>query len=87
MARWIAGEPSWYTSGAASYLQVIDVGEWDNSVMVNLPGQSNDPRSPHYADQYRPWIEGQMLPMLFSRVAVEAAAVTQTTLLPAHPQP
>ena len=83
MARWIRGEPSWYASGGASYVQVIDVGEWDNSVMLNLPGQSNDPRSPHYADMYRPWIEQKMLPMLFSREAVDAAAVGKTTLRPA----
>ncbi len=87
MARWIRGEPSWYTSGGASYLQVIDVGEWDNSVMLNLPGQSNDPRSPHYGDHYRPWIEQKMLPMLFSREAVDAAAVAQTSLLPSGAEP
>ena len=83
MARWIAGEPSWYTSGGASYIQVIDVGEWNNSLMLNLPGQSNDPRSPHYADQYRPWIEGEMLPMLFSRAAVDQGTIGHTMLRPA----
>jgi len=83
MARWIRDAPSWYTSGGASYLQVIDVGEWDNSVMLNLPGQSNDPRSPHYRDHYRPWIDGEMLPMLFSPAAVDAGTITRTTLRPA----
>jgi penicillin amidase len=82
MARWIGDAPDWHTTGGASYLQVIDVGEWDNSVMLNLPGQSNDPRSPHRRDHYRPWIEGAMLPMLFSREAVDAGTIGRTTLNP-----
>jgi penicillin amidase len=50
--------------------------------MLNLPGQSNDPRSPHYRDQYAPWCAGRMLPMPFSRAAVDAAARRRTTLQP-----
>ena len=79
MARWLRG---WAVSGGASYLQVIDVGAWDNSLMVNFPGQSNDPRSPHYRDGYDPWIAGKMQPMLFSRTAVDAHVVSRTTLRP-----
>ncbi|MGK6354521.1 penicillin acylase family protein [Sphingomonas sp. DT-207] len=82
MARWLGSGPGWGVGGGASYLQVIDVGGWDNSLMLNLPGQSNDPRSPHYRDQYRPWIEGKMLPMLFSRPAVDTNAAARTTLRP-----
>ena len=82
MARWIRGAPSWNTSGGASYLQVIDVGAWDNSLMLNLPGNSNDPRSPHYRDQYAPWIRGEMQPMLFSRAAIDARATGRTILRP-----
>jgi penicillin amidase len=82
MARWIRGKGGWNVTGGASYLQVIDVGAWDNSLMLNLPGQSNDPRSPHHGDFYRPWIKGEMQPMLFSRAAVEAHAVGRTVLRP-----
>ena len=73
---------TWLTRSGASYLQVIDVGAWDNSLMLIFPGQSNDPRSPHYRDFYRPWIRGEMQPMLFSRSAVDAAAVRRTALIP-----
>ena len=45
MARWLRGAPSWQVAGGASYLQVIDVGAWDNSLVLNFPGQSNDPRA------------------------------------------
>lgn len=82
MARWLGGGPGWRTGGGASYVQVIDVGDWDKSVMLNLPGQSNDPRSQHYRDQYAPWIRGEMQPMTFSRAAVDAAAATRATLMP-----
>jgi len=82
MARWLSSGPNWSVGGGASYLQVIDVGAWDNSLMLLLPGQSIDPRSPHYRDQYRPWAEGRMQPMPFSRAAVDASAVSRTTLRP-----
>jgi penicillin amidase len=82
MARWVRGGSGWNVSGGASYLQVIDVGAWDNSLMLNLPGQSNDPRSPHYRDLYEPWIQGELQPMLFSRAAVDANARSRTILRP-----
>jgi penicillin amidase len=81
MARWVRGG-GWSVSGGASYLQVIDVGAWDNSLMLNLPGNSNDPRSPHYRDLYAPWTRGEMQPMLFSRAAVDARATARTILRP-----
>src|SRR5205085_11953250 len=81
MARWVRGS-GWSVSGGASYLQVIDVGGWDNSLMLNLPGNSNDPRSPHYRDLYMPWAHGEMQPMLFSRAAVDAHARGRTVLHP-----
>jgi penicillin amidase len=82
MARGVPPRSGWRTTSGASYLQVIDVGAWDNSVLLNLPGQSADPRSRHYRDHYAPWIAGEMLPMLFSRAAVEARAESRTVLQP-----
>ena len=82
MARWLRDAPNWHVAGGASYVQVIDVGAWDNSLMLNLPGQSNDPRSPHYRDHYGPWIRGEMQPLLFSRAAVDARATGRTVLRP-----
>jgi penicillin G amidase len=61
---------------------VIDVGAWDNSRILIIPGQSNDPRSPHYRDQYGSWIAGDTLPLLYSRAAVDKAAASRTTLKP-----
>jgi penicillin G amidase len=55
----------------ASARIVIDVGEWDNSVWINAPGQSGDPRSPHYADLAPLWAKGEYVPMLYTSNAVE----------------
>mgnify|MGYP001806521339 CR=1 FL=1 len=82
MARWPRRAPGWGVSGGASYLQVIDVGAWDNSLMSILPGQSIDPRSPHYRDRYASWSRGEMQPMLFSREVVDAGSTSRVTLKP-----
>lgn len=39
----------------ASVRIVIDVGDWDKSKWINSPGQSGDPRSPHYGDLAPLW--------------------------------
>lgn len=67
----------------ASFRMVVDVGEWDNSVCVNTPGQSGDPRSPHYRDLHEHWHKGEYVPMLYSRAAVEANAEQRIRLDPA----
>ncbi|MDY0394122.1 penicillin acylase family protein [Virgibacillus halophilus] len=69
------------TSGA-SYRQVIDVGNWDNSVAINTPGQSGDPNSKHYDDLFSKWAEGKTFPLLFSRKAVEEATEKRIELVP-----
>jgi len=70
------------TSGA-SVRMVLDVGHWDNSVAINSPGQSGDPFSPHYRDLFPLWAAGDYVPLFFSRAAVERAAETVLTVLPA----
>ena len=58
----------------ASVRMVMDVGAWDRSMMINTPGESSDPASPHYGDLFPIWARGGYVPMLFTRAAVEAAA-------------
>lgn len=50
---------------------VLDVGDWDNSRAVNMPGQSGDHDSPHFCDLFEHWAEGATFPLLFSRRAIE----------------
>jgi penicillin amidase len=67
----------------ASVRLVMDVGEWDNSIAINAPGQSGDPRSPHYADLAPSWSRGAYVPLLYSREAVDAMEMQRITLVPA----
>lgn len=64
----------------SSFRVVVDVGEWDESRVVNSPGQSGDPRSSHYADLLPLWAEGESFPLLYSREAVEKAVSHRTIL-------
>ena len=77
------------TSGAglrqtngASWREVLDVGDWDRSVMTNVPGESGDPASKHYSDLLADWAAGRYHPMPFSRKAVEAAMEERIVLRP-----
>ena len=58
------------TSGA-SYREIIDLANFDNSVAINVPGQSAQPESEHYADLLPLWASGQYFPLVFSRKRVE----------------
>jgi len=67
----------------ASVRMVLDVGAWDNSVVINTPGQSGDPASPHYRDLFPIWEAGGYAPLLYSRAAVLANAERVITVKPA----
>lgn len=65
-----------------SVRMVLDVGAWDNSVFINLPGQSGDPDSPHYRDLAKTWSSFAYKPLVFSREAVDRATVSIILLEP-----
>ena len=69
-------------TGGPSVRVIMDVGQWDNSVAVNHPGQSGDPDSPHYRDLAEFWRKGDYFPLLFSRKAVEKATERTIKLTP-----
>jgi penicillin amidase len=66
----------------ASVRIVADVGDWDRSVWINTPGQSGDPRSPHYGDLAPIWARGECVPMLYTPDAVDGAAAHRIVLTP-----
>ncbi|GAA1669544.1 penicillin acylase family protein [Nonomuraea maheshkhaliensis] len=70
-----------HVSGA-SFRMVLDVGAWDNSLAINAPGQSGDPRDPHYRDLAASWQRGEYFPLVYGRAAVESAAAGRITLTP-----
>lgn len=69
----------------ASVRIVMDVGNWDASRFLNMPGLSGDPESPHYRDQLPDWVAGRYAPLAFSRAAVDRLAERVIRLEPARP--
>jgi penicillin amidase len=69
------------TSGA-SYREIFDLSNWDNSLVVNTPGQSGQPLSPHYSDLLPLWDAGQYFPLAYSREAVEKVTTDKLILQP-----
>ncbi|HKD01115.1 MAG TPA: penicillin acylase family protein [Terriglobales bacterium] len=66
----------------ASYREILDTSDWDQSLAVNTPGQSGQPGSPHYPDLLPLWDQGQYFPLSYSREAVERATTDRLTLEP-----
>lgn len=69
--------------GVAGARFIVDVGSWDDTVLVLPVGQSGRPWSAHYADQLGAWLHLEPLAFPFSREAVDAAATARLSLLPA----
>ena len=76
--------PRYRQKSGASYRQILDLADWDRSVMTNVPGESGDPDSPHYSDLLESWAAGRYHPMPFSRKAVEAATTERILITPQH---
>lgn len=68
----------------ASFREIIDLSNWDNSVGTNVPGQSGQPGSPHYDDLVSFWANGEYFPLLFSREAIVENTANLLTLRPAN---
>ncbi len=61
----------------------MDVGAWDDARAVLAGGQSGNPLSPHYADLFARWRDGETVPLPFSEEAVAAATRSTLRLEPA----
>ncbi len=73
---------SWEQISGASYRQIIDLNDWDRSRVINTPGQSGQPGSPHYSDLMPLWDVGRYFPLLYSRKAVEGETTDRLMLEP-----
>jgi len=78
--------PTWPPGPAhiiPGYRQVFDLSDWDRARVIVIPGQSGHPGSRHYADLVRPWLRGELVPLLWSRAKVMTAARARLRLEPA----
>jgi penicillin amidase len=82
MATWDARN-AYGVAGGASVRMVLDVGAWDNSRVINTPGESGNPADAHYRDLFPLWAAGRYVPFVFSDAAVAAAAERVIVLDPA----
>jgi penicillin amidase len=77
-----AGRDFKQTSGA-SFREIIDMANFDGSVVTNVPGQSADPRSKHYSDLLPLWANDKYFPLVYSRASVEKETEQVLWLQPA----
>ena len=75
---------NYHLTAGASFRMVVDVGNWDATRVVNTPGQSGDPASPHYRDLAATWAKGEYFPLVYSRAAVERNTLQRIRLEPAR---
>jgi penicillin amidase len=62
---------------------VLDVGHWEDNRFVLAGGQSGNPFSPHYDDQFALWQRGEALTLAWSEEAIHEATQAELRLLPA----
>jgi penicillin amidase len=66
----------------ASFRLLIDTKDWDETRMINTPGQSGDPDSPFYRNLFYNWANDLYFPAYYSKEKVKAFTVEQIELSP-----
>ena len=66
----------------ASFRLLIDTKDWDETRMINTPGQSGDPDSPFYRNLFYNWANDLYFPAYYSKEKVKAVTVEQIELSP-----
>jgi penicillin G amidase len=69
------------TSGA-SFREILDLADWDNSVATSAPGQSGQPGSPFYDNLLALWAAGKYFPLAYSRARVEQETAHVLMMIP-----
>jgi penicillin amidase len=64
----------------ASYREILDVADWDRSIVTNVPGQSSQFGSPFYDNLLKLWAEDTYFPLVYSRARVERESAAKLVL-------
>lgn len=79
----LAGSGQTPNVGSSVSMRLIaSPGNWDATRHVIPLGESGDPKSPYWMDQFPAWRDGSPQTFPFSKVAVDAAAKSVVTLSP-----
>ncbi|MEW6735410.1 MAG: penicillin acylase family protein [Acidobacteriota bacterium] len=70
------------TGWAVSYRQVVDLSDFNRSLMCHTTGQSGSPFSPHYDDMIKLWCKGELHPMLSDPAEIERNLAAKLLLVP-----
>jgi penicillin amidase len=74
--------PPHSASSGAEYRIVVDFAAPDSFLAVQNIGNSGDPGSPHYKDQFEPWLRGEYHVVHLRRDRIEAVCEATTHLTP-----
>jgi len=75
------GAPTFAAAGGAEYRMLVDFVAPDRLRAVQNIGNSGVPGSPHYADQFAPWLAGEYHTLSLRRGDVEADLESKTVLV------
>jgi penicillin amidase len=75
--------PPHNAGSGAEYRIVVDFAKPDSFLAVQNIGNSGIPGSPHYRDQFEPWLRGTYHTVALTRKGVEADRAVTTTITPA----
>lgn len=81
-APYMTSGPNLRQAHGASFREVLDLSDWDNSTVTSVPGQSGQPGSPFYGNLLPLWEKGEYFPLVYSRKAVEQATAHVLWLKP-----
>src|SRR5699024_1577432 len=54
-------------SHGASFRILVDLDNWDRSLMINSPGQSGNPDSKYYSNLFELWADDDYFPAYFTK--------------------
>lgn len=66
----------------ASFRIIMDIGDWDKTVMTNVPGQSGDPRSKFYSNLFESWAKDEYFPAYFSKEKIRENTHSKMLMIP-----
>jgi len=81
-AQYFNGPGPFQVLAGSSYKEIFSAANWDQSVAINVPGESGQPASPYYHNLLSLWRSGRYFPLAFSKEAVGKAAAHKLVLEP-----
>ena len=68
----------------ASFRMLIDTKDWDQTRMINTPGQSGNPESPFYKNLFYNWANDLYFPAHYSKEKIQDNTFEQIQLIPGN---